>query len=111
MALFFREKKTVILLGIIVFLLGSIIFFMVSGPFLIMELFFPGNIIPVDVVCIDDLFVLRTNKIVEISDLILAGEKVSPCLLSQFIELDMELNAMMQSFIVEEGFLVAKDKI
>jgi hypothetical protein len=76
-----------------------------------MEWFYSGNIIPVDVELIDGLFVERTNKFIEISNIVLAGDKVTPCLLSEFIQLDMELNAKMQQCIVEEGFLVIKDKV
>ena len=111
MILLLQKKKTTVLFSIIVVLFFLIFLLIFSGPLLIMELFYSGNIIPVDVELIDGLFVERTNKFIQISNLVLAGDKVTPCLLSEFIQLDMELNAKMQSCIVEEGFLVIKDKV
>ena len=112
MALFFREKKTVILLGIIVFLLGSMIFVLVfyisKGPLFFMELLFPNHIVVVNPESVEALIIAHGQSLDGITQLLLKGESVNPCLLAKFLKEDALLVDQLTSCLVENGFLTSK---
>ena len=107
---FIKKKRSEILLFLVIFLIIFIAVLVLSGPQFFIELFYPANITYVDVESIDSLFVERSAKMSLIGSAILEGQLISPCLLHEFLELDMSLQDKMQSCIIDNGFVITKNQ-
>ena len=103
-----QKKRSEILLFLVIILIIFIAVLVLSGPQFFIELFYPSNITYVDVESIDSLFVERSAKMSQIGSAILEGQLISPCLLHEFLELDLSLQDKMQSCIIDNGFVITE---
>lgn len=102
------QRKDFAYILVMVILGGVLVYYISKGPLFIMELFFPKHIVLVNPENIEALIIAHGQSLDTITQLLLKGESVNPCLLAKFLEQDALLIDQFTSCLVENGFLTSK---
>jgi hypothetical protein len=102
------QRKDFAYILVMVILGGVLVYYISKGPLFIMELFFPKHIVLVNPENIEALIIAHGQSLDAITQLLLKGESVNPCLLAKFLEQDALLVDQFTSCLVENGFLTSK---
>jgi hypothetical protein len=108
---FFIKNERMILGFIALFSISLLILIISLEPRMFLELLHPGSILYVDVANLDALYVERGRLLNNIIGQVLEGEKVSPCLLKEFIQIDRQLDTSMCECIINNTYVICEKKV